>query len=66
MRSTRLLFPEPLRPTKIVGLSNVMCSEGTLRNRFNTSCLIVGFMSAHLGTARSIASINRFSSLPFG
>ena len=63
---TRLLFPEPLRPTKIVGLSNVMRSEGMLRKRFNTSCLDRRFHLVHLGTASSIASINRFSSLPFG
>ncbi len=32
--STRLLLPEPLRPTRKVGLSKRMCSVGMLRKRF--------------------------------
>ena len=38
----RLLFPEPLRPTKIVGLSKVMQIDGMLRNRSSTSRRMTG------------------------
>ena len=40
-----LLFPEALRPTKIVGLSNSIRAAGMLRKPFNTICRIKGFIS---------------------
>src|ERR1700680_4016973 len=43
---TRLVLPEPLRPTKIVGLSKTMLSDGMLRNRFRVSRLMAGSISS--------------------
>ena len=42
--STKLLFPEPLRPTTNVGLSNVTTWPVILRNRLSISLVMIGFI----------------------